>query len=91
VNDVTCRNGRNEKRRLSWRVGRAWASWPWACIVLRRVCVLNSASICASSFVDKFIFKKRKWTVEVDGGGRNTGQNAHSDGQTATNPIRIVI
>ena len=51
----------------------------------------NSASICASSFVDKFIFKKRKWTVEVDGGGRNTGQNAHSDGQTATNPIRIVI
>ena len=50
----------------------------------------NSASICASSFVDKFIFKKRKWTVEVDGGGRNTAQNAHSDGQTATNPIRIV-
>ena len=52
---------------------------------------INLASICASSFVDKFIFKKRKWTVEVDGGGRNTGQNAHSDGQTATNPIRIVI
>tara|TARA_B110000091_G_scaffold190684_1_gene214005 strand:- start:125 stop:367 length:243 start_codon:yes stop_codon:yes gene_type:complete len=65
--------------------------------IARRVCVLsgvdlpqNSASICASSFVDKFIFKKRKWTVEVDGGGRNTAQNAHSDGQTATNPIRIV-
>jgi hypothetical protein len=55
------------------------------------IAVLNSASICASSFVDKFIFKKRKWTVRVDGGGRNTAQNAHSDGQTATNPIRIVI